>query len=294
MQLECAMLPLPAHTDQHQFEVHGVAELLRRHMSEVDRLVVVSHGHLGGSGGLHALARACGLPVLGPDAMAIAGAYDKLEARRRLAHHNLPVPRTVPLIDEDQPRELARLGWPCVLKPRRGASGAGVRRIFSADEARRALADASRFDADLLLEREVVGREYSLVVIDGRVLGIAEIDRELGEQGPRVASMVCPPLLDDARRAGLVNLALRSCEALHLLDGPTRVDLMVSERDNEVVLEVEPLPPLHRDSVVARVARAAGLPYPALWAKLLSQPLISTRPLSPTGPQPEAPSPLPP
>jgi D-alanine-D-alanine ligase len=207
--------------------------------------------------------------VIGPHEAAISRAYDKLLARQVLNHCNLPVPHTVvigPNIAATSV-DLDRLGWPGVIKPRRGAGGVGVRRLASASMVA-AAADAARVGDELLLEREVRGRELSVVVLAGKVLGIAELEREFGESGARV--MICPaPDLDSGRRAGLENLALRACSILQLSDGPTRVDLLVSERDNEVVLEVEPLPPLHREGVVARVARAAGLSYPRLCAQLL-------------------------
>jgi D-alanine-D-alanine ligase len=268
--IHCEVVAVPAHSARADLELGAVTELLRRRCAEVDRVMIVAHGHLGGSGRVHAAARACGISVLGPSELAIALAYDKLGARRRLDHFNVPVPRTVALDADPTGAQLERLGWPCVLKPRRGAGGAGVRRLDSVAQVRGALAQASRVDAELLLEREVIGRELSVVLLHGEVLGLAEIDRELDEHGPRTSSMVCPPNLSATQRAGVINLARRAAAALQLSDGPTRVDLLVSERDNEVVLEVEPLPPLHRDGIVARVARAAGLSYPRLCAEIFS------------------------
>jgi D-alanine-D-alanine ligase len=274
--IHCEVVAVPAHSARADFELASVTDLLRRRCAEVDRVLIVAHGHLGGSGRLHAAARACGLSVIGPSELAIALAYDKLGARRRLEHFNLPVPRTVALDADPTGAQLERLGWPCVLKPRRGAGGAGVRRLDGVAQVRGALAEASRVDAELLLEREVIGRELSVVLLHGEVLGIAELDRSIDEHGPLTTSMVCPPNLSETQRAGVVNLARRAAAALQLTDGPTRVDLLVSERDNEVVLEVEPLPPLHRDGIVARVARAAGLSYPRLCAEIF-QGVVSPR-----------------
>src|SRR5690606_38745971 len=130
-----------------------------------------------------------------------------------------------------------------------------------------------RVDRELLLEREVVGRELSVVLLHGEVLGVAEIDRSWHGDELRTSSMVCPPNLSISERAGVVNLARRAAAALQLTDGPTVVDLMVSERENEGVLEGEALPPLHRDGVVARGARAAGLSYPRLSARIFAGPV---------------------
>ncbi|HVH98816.1 MAG TPA: ATP-grasp domain-containing protein [Enhygromyxa sp.] len=268
--IHCEVVAVPAHSARADFELAAVTELLRRRCAGIDRVLIVAHGHLGGSGRLHAAARGCGLSVLGPSELAIALAYDKLGARRRLDHFNVPVPRTVALDADPTGAQLERLGWPCVLKPRRGSGGAGVRRLDSVGQVRSALAQACRVDAELLLEREVLGRELSVVLLHGEVLGVAELDRSIEEHGPRTTSMVCPPNLSPTQRAGVINLARRAAAALQLSDGPTRVDLLVSERDNEVVLEVEPLPPLHRDGIVARVARAAGLSYPRLCAEIFS------------------------
>ncbi|MFO7567140.1 MAG: ATP-grasp domain-containing protein [Enhygromyxa sp.] len=266
--IHCEIVAVPAHSARADFELEPVTDLLRRRCADLDRVLIVAHGHLGGSGRLHAAARACKLPVLGPSELAIALAYDKLGARRRLDHFNVPVPRTVALDADPSGAQLERLGWPCVLKPRRGAAGAGVRRIADASQVRGALALASRVDPELLLEREVVGRELSVALLHGQVLGVAELDRSIEEHGPRTASMVCPPNLSSPQLAGVANLARRAAAALQLGEGPTLVDLLVSERDNEVVLEVEPLPPLHRDGIVARIARAAGLSYPRLCAEI--------------------------
>lgn len=275
--IDCEVVAVPAHSARADFELEPVADLLRRRCADLDRVLIVGHGHLGGSGRLHAAARACGLPVLGPSELAIALAYDKLEARRRLNHFNLPIPRTVALDADPSGDQLERLGWPCVLKPRRGAAGAGIRRLDDASKIRAALSQALRVDRELLLEREVVGRELSVVLVHGEVLGVAEIDRSWRDDELRTSSMVCPPNLSVSERAGVVNLARRAAAALQLTDGPTVVDLLVSERENEVVLEVEALPPLHRDGVVARVARAAGLSYPRLCAQIFAGPIDRRR-----------------
>jgi D-alanine-D-alanine ligase len=272
----CKLIEVPVHSARTHLDPVLVEQVLQRHCAGLDRVLIVAHGHLGGSGQLHGLARDCGLPVIGPSEQAIALAYDKLAARRRLERANVPVPRTVALDEVDDGGVGSRLGWPCVLKPRRGAAGAGVRRLASIDGLRTAISQACRVDAELLLEREVVGRELAVVLLGGELLGIAELDREISDTGVTTHALVCPADLTRAQRAGLTNLARRAVAALGLpLTGtaPVRVDLMVSERDNEVVLEVEALPALDRDGIVARVALAAGRSYLQLCAELWMAPV---------------------
>jgi D-alanine-D-alanine ligase len=283
--LRCEVAAVPVGSGDATLDLAGVALTLGRQLAGVDLAYVCAHAELGGTGLLHAAARACGLPALGPDAPSIELSFDKLRARERLAAHNVPVPRTVALgpgVDLSElvsalrpgpepgalPAKLSRMGWPCVIKPRRGAAGRGVRRVAGPAQLL-SLAPAE----PMLIEREVVGREFSVVVLDGAVLGIAEIVR--GAWSDPTTMVLCPPDLDRIARAGLEHVARRAADTLGLTQGPVRVDLLWSPRDNEVVLEVEPLPPLHRAGLVARVARAAGMPYPRLVAQLLAGPRLS-------------------
>jgi D-alanine-D-alanine ligase len=271
--LSCEVVAVPAASGETSLDVAPVAQMLGRRLAGVDLAVVCAHAELGGTGLLHAAARACGLPVLGPQAPTIELAFDKLRARARLSEHNVPVPRTVALGSDFEGAGLERLGWPCVVKPRRGAAGRGVRRL----DGPACLSNLSADREDLLVEREVFGRELSVVLLDDVVLGIAEIIREPhgAWSGNETATVICPPDLDRIARAGLEHVARRAASALKLSFGPVRVDLLWSARDNEVVLEVEPLPPLHRAGLVARVARAAGMSYPRLCAQLLAGPRLS-------------------
>ncbi len=245
-------------------------DLTLRH-SGVGACLLALHGRRGSRGDIQALLEMRGLPFAGPSGTAAALAFDKVRARQLLAYHNLPVPAAVALgpgrkADE---RALELLGWPCVVKPRRGAHGQGISRLESPQGVRAAIEHALEIDHEVVLERAIDGRELQVVLLDDRVLGVAEVRRSLGGV---VVEMTCPADLPRGRRDGVENLARRAVGALGL-SGLSRVDLMLHPRHNELILEVEPLPPLHRDGVVARVAHAAGLSYDALVARLVD-PLV--------------------
>ena len=99
-----------------------------------DGAVLALHGTLGGTGAIQRVLASHQLPWVGPSGPATALAFDKHAARQVLAYQNLPVPTWVALAP-DAPlhhERLALLGWPCVLKPRRGAHGAGVTMLHDA------------------------------------------------------------------------------------------------------------------------------------------------------------------
>jgi D-alanine-D-alanine ligase len=234
--------------------------------------VLATHGSLGGSGAIQGLLDLGGIPHTGPSAAATALAFDKLRARQILGCHSLPVPTSLALDPALDARGLALLGWPAVLKPRRGSLGAGVR--FLDDPAAVTAATGDR-TGEWLVERAVAGREIQVVVLDGVVLGAMEVEHTDPGQ---ICAMTCPPALTRSRRHGIDHLATRAAAALGLTRGPVRVDILLHERHNEVILEVEPLPPLHRAGVVAKVALAAGLQYDALVARMIGEPAPARAP----------------
>lgn len=247
-------------------------DLTLRH-SGIEACLLALHGRRGSRGDVQALLELRGLPFAGPSGTAAALAFDKVRARQLLSYHNLPVPAAVALgpgrrADE---RALELLGWPCVVKPRRGAHGEGISRLETPEGIRVAIENALDIDQEVILERAVEGRELQVVLLDDRVLGIAEVGR--GADGT-VNEMTCPAEIPRGRRDGAENLARRAASALGLHSGLTRVDLVLHPRHNETILEVEPLPPLHREGVVARVALAAGLSYDALVGRLVDPLLL--------------------
>lgn len=233
--------------------------------------LLAAHGEAGGLGRIQGLLELRRIPLAGTGAQATGLAYDKLRARQILAYHSLPVPTTVALgaAGPAARNAIRMLGWPGVLKPRRGSHGAGVR-LLADPAAVAAATDAVSPGDELLLERAVLGREIQLVLLHGRFLGAMEVERDLDAPAPaQLRAMVCPPNLTRAQLRGLVNLAESAARALGLVHGAARVDILLHPRHNEVILEVEPAPPLHRAGVVAKVARAAGLGYEGLVRELL-------------------------
>lgn len=234
--------------------------------------LLAAHGQAGGLGRIQALLELRKIPFAGPSAQATSLAYDKLRARQILAYHSLPVPTTIALGTDEPPsrQAIGLLGWPCVLKPRRGSHAAGVRLLADAAAVADAIRDSATGSGELLLERAVLGREIQIVLMHGRALGAMEVERDLEAVGPaHFRAMTCPPNLSRCQLKGLTNLAEHAARALGLVRGAARVDILVHPRHNEVILEAEPAPPLHRAGVVAKVARAAGVSYDNLVRELL-------------------------
>src|SRR5206468_12581949 len=80
---------------------------------------------------------------------------------------------------------------------------------------------------------------------------------------PGATEYFCPARLPATRYRGVLNLAERAAEALGTTSA-VRVDLLVTEGQNEYVLEVNTLPGMTPTSLLPKIAASVGFEFPAL------------------------------
>jgi cyanophycin synthetase len=102
-------------------------------------------------------------------------AQDKDLTKRVLQNIGLAVPMgTVARSVERAVGAAREIGFPVILKPLEGNQGRGISpRLANEDEVRRAWAQADG-SGPMVVERHVVGRDHRVLVVDGRVVAVAE------------------------------------------------------------------------------------------------------------------------
>jgi D-alanine-D-alanine ligase len=235
----------------------------------IDVAFLALHGRYGEDGCVQGLLELFGIPYTGSGVLASALAMDKLKTKELFRLHNLPTPA---YYIHRRGSDHGHFGFPAVVKPRAEGSSLGVRRVDDQEELDAAVEDALRFDDQVLVERYVEGRELQVVLLGGRVLGSAELlaggDICGWARGP--VDLFLPPRLSPERLRGVHALAERAAHALDA-SGLVEVDLIVAERGNEVLLEVDTQPALAPASTAARVAAAAGLDLGTLAEEMLRE-----------------------
>ena len=269
--------------------------------TKIDVAFLALRGRYGEDGCVQGLLELMNIPYTGSGVLASGLAMNKARAKEIFRWHNLP---TAPgyVIDAsgseagwDDFRALPNeanviaghgaFGFPVVVKPVSEGSSVGVRLVEDELELESAVEDALRFDDQVLVERFVAGREISVGVLNGRPLGAIEIAPRRGiydfenrhPVGRRLGADVhSPARLSPERYRSAVRLAVQAQAALGC-EGAARVDLIVSERGNEVILEVNTLPGLNPNGSMARIAEGAGLSYGALVEEVLNSARLKTR-----------------
>jgi D-alanine-D-alanine ligase len=252
--------------------------------ADLDAAFLALHGRLGEDGCVQGLLELLGVPYTGSNVLASALAMDKLKAKEMFRLHNVPTPPYYAL-DASELDDLDEVhgsfGYPVIVKPRREGSSLGVARANAPSELRNAVLEALVYDSQLLVERFVSGKEIAVGILDGRVLGAIEIAPAGGvydyqaKYTPGLTEYFMPARLAPARYRGVLNLAERAAQALDT-HGAVRVDLLVTEGQNEYVLEVNTLPGMTETSLLPKIAAAAGFDFDALCAAILERAQLHT------------------
>jgi len=259
-------------------ESPSVDELVRQ--ARIDVAFIALHGRGGEDGCVQGLLEWMGIPYTGSSVIASALAMDKLKAKELFRLHNVPTPpyyvataRELGTLADLQELH-ASFGFPVVVKPRGEGSSLGVSRANSLEELDKAIRMALEFDETVLVERFVRAMEVHVGVLDGRVLGAIEIVPKSGvydyhaKYTAGATEYISPPRLSSTRIRGVVNLAERAVRALGC-SGAVRVDLLVTEGENEYVLELNTLPGMTPTSLLPQIASSAGIDYGSLCEAIL-------------------------
>jgi D-alanine-D-alanine ligase len=240
--------------------------------ARMDVAFLALHGRLGEDGCIQGLLEVLGVPYTGSSVLASALAMDKLKSKELFRLHNVPTPPYY-VFDADDVTDVedvhGSFGYPVVVKPRREGSSFGIAKAESPASLARAIADARRYDRSVLVERYIAGKEISVGILDGRVLGAIEIAPKSGmydhhaKYTPGMTEYFMPARVAPTRYRGVLNLAERAAEALGAA-GAVRVDLLVTEGQNEYVLEVNTLPGMTPTSLLPKIAEAAGFSFASL------------------------------
>lgn len=248
--------------------------------SRIDVAFLALHGRHGEDGCVQGLLELLGIPYTGSGVLASALAMDKLKSKELFRLHNVPTPPYYAFGTGDFANDIEAVhgafGYPVVVKPRREGSSLGVAKASNATELRAAVDDALAHDDAVLVERYIRGREVAVGILDGRVLGAIEIapKKELydyeAKYTPGMAEYFLPARLEPTRYRGVLNLAERAAHALGT-SGAVRVDLLVTEGQNEYVLEVNTLPGMTPTSLLPKIAQAAGFGFRELCEAILER-----------------------
>jgi len=139
-------------------------------------------------------------------AIAVEIAQDKDDTKRVLGNIGLPVPKGDVARSIDRALEIvAEIGYPVILKPLDASHGRGISpRIEDETALREAWNDAREFANRIVVEQYSEGRDYRVLVVNGKVVACAERipARVIGDGKSTIARLIAKENHDSRRGVG--------------------------------------------------------------------------------------------
>ncbi len=233
-----------------------------------DVVCLVLHGGRGEDGTVQTILETIGVPYTGSGPLGSAAAMDKDLSKRLFRDAQVPTARWVmaPISAALAGKEI---GWPLVVKPSREGSTVGLSVVKRQEDFDAAVAFASEYDTEVMIEAFVPGRELTVGIIDRQALAVGEIipqheifDYEC-KYTPGMSQEIFPADLPPAVTAECQRLGVAAHQALKL-SGYSRVDFRLTADGRLFCLEVNTLPGMTATSLLPQSARAAGIEFAAL------------------------------
>jgi D-alanine-D-alanine ligase len=236
----------------------------------IEAVFIALHGTFGEDGGAQTRLTKLGIPYVGADAEASRRSFDKLLTEICLRDAGVPVPESETLRRGDK----RTLPLPVAVKPPRQGSSVGCSLVFKESEWAPAMEDALKYDDEILIQRFIPGREFTVGVVDGQVLPIVEIVTAAGwydytaKYKVDTTRYVIPAELDAGTAARMQKIAMETFEALGAR-GFGRVDFRMTPEGEQFVLELNTIPGFTSHSLLPKAAAAAGIEFSTLCDRIM-------------------------
>ncbi len=231
------------------------------------------HGGSGEDGTIQAVLDLAAIPYTGSGHAASAMAMDKDISKRLFRAAGIPTADWT--MAPENPDLVARtLGFPVVVKPNKQGSTVGLSVVREARDFDAAIQLAYRFDDEVMLERYVPGREFTVGILGEDALAVGEIIPATGDIFDYAskyqkggATEIFPAKLPPELTLRAQELARRAHKALKLR-GYSRIDFRLDAAGEFWCLEANTSPGMTATSLLPQSGKAAGIAFPELCERI--------------------------
>lgn len=263
-----------AGVDAHGLDVTRLEQLVEISQT-FDRAFIALHGRWGEDGQVQAILQSLGMPFTGSQMAASALAMDKLRTKWLWRGAGLATPDFVQ-VSQFQPLDLENfsLAFPLIVKPCHEGSSIGMRKVYTLEELQQAVEFAQEYDSEVLIEQWVTGREFTVGVLNGRVLPTIELKttHDFYDYSAKYQSndtqYICPCEISQDLQAQIDQLVLRGFDVIGA-KGWGRMDLLVDDNHQAWLIELNTVPGMTDHSLVPKAANVMGLSFEELVVEIL-------------------------
>ena len=248
----------------------------------VDRAFIVLHGRGGEDGAMQGALQSLNVPYTGSGVLGCALAMDKVRTKQIWQSLHLPVAPSIVIrvgsAQWDAAQILKQLGDKVIVKPALEGSSIGMSVASEAGELDAAIREALRYQSDVLVERWINGKEYTVALLNDEALPVIRLQTPhqfydfSAKYQANDTQYHCPAGLSDEDEGYLRHLAVLAFSAI---DGRGwgRIDAMRDDEGQWFLLEANAVPGMTEKSLVPMAAKQYGLSFEQLVWNILAQTL---------------------
>jgi D-alanine-D-alanine ligase len=253
---------------------------------DADIYFPVLHGPYGEDGTIQGLFEMADVPFVGATVLASATGMDKAIAKSLFQNRHLPVVKHLVISEvywnEQSSKILDQIhqefSTPYFVKPANLGSSVGITKVTVLEQAKSAIRTAFQFDAKILVEQGIEGREIECSVL-GNANPQASLPGEIIPYGDfydykdkyidgKTSFKIPAELLQNVTE----KIQFIAIEAFRAIDcsGMARVDFFLQEGTKKIFLnEINTIPGFTEISMYPKLWEVSGLPYPNLLDRLI-------------------------
>lgn len=244
--------------------------------ADAELAFIALHGTFGEDGQVQQILESRGVPYTGDGVEESRIAFDKIVSKEKFRQRGVTTPYWQVITQGQRPT----MPIPYVIKAPRQGSTVGVSIVKNEREVDAAIADALKYDRELLVEKFIPGRELTIGILGDQALPVLEIIPKggfydfktkypfLNPQAGASAQHICPAQIDPEKTKEIQEMALRAFRALGL-QVYARVDVVLAETGEPYVLEANTIPGMTEASLLPEAAAAVRISYPQLCARII-------------------------
>ena len=245
-----------------------------------DRVFIALHGTDGEDGVIQGMLKMMGIPYTGSGVGASALAMDKYRSKLVWKGLGLPTPDFCMVTSSSSLPE--SYPFPCFVKATSQGSTIGTYPVNDRKDMIEAIDKGLMFGEEVLIEKWIKGREFSVSVINGRALPAMRIEAASGFYDYKAkyevdtTQYLIPCGLSEEKEKSLLQLAEKSFTALGC-KGWGRVDFMEDQDGKFWLIEANTVPGMTEHSIVPQAAKSVGLDLKALVFAILESTFAHTK-----------------
>lgn len=260
-------------------EIVDVSENVMNDLKGFDFAYNTLHGKYGEDGCIQGVLEILKIPYTGCGVLSSAICMNKEYTKKVMAMSGLPLIKSVYLLPDENPIEkVAQLNYPLMIKPVSEGSSFGMNKVNNQEELVKAVEEARKYNANILIEEYLVGISTTVGVLEKNGKAFAT---EILELRPKkewydyeakytkgMTEFILPAQISPEMTEKVKRYAVKAFEAC-ACSGVSRVDFLIVD-DVPYILEVNTNPGMTDTSDLPAQALACGIDYDNLVLMILN------------------------